>query len=84
LLYCINSFSAYFCIQLVCEEEVKIRLPRGDAAIRKMLKLLEEERAKLKERSIAELEREINERVYRLYGLDESDVKVIEEFLEKF
>ncbi len=30
------------------------------------------------------LEDEINELVYKLYGLDENDKKIIEEFLSKF
>ncbi len=59
-------------------------VPRSDAAIKKILKRLEEDKAKLKEKSTAELEKEINERVYRLYRLDANDVKVIEEFLERF
>ncbi len=33
---------------------------------------------------ISALEDEINELVYKLYGLDENDKKVIEEFLGKF
>lgn len=41
-------------------------------------------RVEHKEKLIAKLENEINERVYRLYGLDASDVRVIEEFLERF
>jgi len=66
------------------DEEVKIKLPMSDAAVTKILKRLGEDKAILKEKPIAELEEEINEKVYRLYGLDENDVKVIEEFLEKF
>lgn len=34
--------------------------------------------------NVEELEEEINEIVYDLYGLDEEDVEVIEDFLEKF
>lgn len=66
------------------DKEVKIKLPRSDGVIKKMLERLEKEKAKLEEKSIAELEKEIGERVYRLYGLDANDVKVIEEFLRKF
>ena len=31
-----------------------------------------------------ELEDEINELVYKLYGLNEEDIKVIEDFLKRF
>ncbi len=66
------------------DKEVKIKLPRSDNIIERMLKLLEEDGAKLREKSITELEDEINERVYRLYGLGEDDKRVVEEFLSKF
>ena len=33
---------------------------------------------------VERLEREINELVYELYGLDAKDLEVIEEFLKKF
>jgi len=66
------------------DEEIKINLPRSDSVIKKMLEKLEEDKKKLKEKSIKKMEYEINERVYKLYGLNANDIKVIEEFLEKF
>jgi len=52
--------------------------------VRKILKKFEKDKEMLKEDPIAKLEEEINERVYKLYGLNEEDIKVIEEFLERF
>ena len=49
-----------------------------------ILKKLEEDKARIKSPSVAELEGEINELVYKLYGLNEEDVKVIEDFLRRF
>jgi hypothetical protein len=48
------------------------------------LKKLEEDKANTKSLSVTELESEINGLVYKLYGLDEKNVKVIEEFLSRF
>lgn len=65
-------------------KEPAIKLPRTDAMVKKILERYDRDKERLKEKSIAELEEEIDERVYRLYGLGEEDKKVIEEFLEKF
>ena len=43
-----------------------------------------DDKANTKSPSVAELEDEINELVYKLYGLNENDVKVITEFLRRF
>jgi len=45
---------------------------------------MEDDKAKIKSPSVAELEEEINGLVYKLYGLNEKDVKVIEDFLRRF
>ena len=42
------------------------------------------DKAQIKSPSVAELEGEINELVYTLYGLNEKDVGVIEGFLGRF
>ena len=34
--------------------------------------------------SIKELQKELNEAIYKLYGLDDQDVRIIEDFLRKF
>jgi hypothetical protein len=65
-------------------EEIQIKLPRSDRAVEKIIERLEEDREELEGNPISRLEDEINEQVYQLYGLNENDVKVIEEFLEKF
>ncbi len=66
------------------DEELKIAIPRNDGAITKMLKRLKDDKGRLTSESIADLEDEINKRVYKLYDLDANDIKVIEEFLRKF
>lgn len=66
------------------DEEISLKLPKSDAAVEKILRRLEEDKKTLEKEPISKLEDEINERVYKLYGLDENDIKVIEEFLEKF
>jgi hypothetical protein len=66
------------------DAEFRIRFPLSDAMVKKILRRYEKDKERLKEKPIAELEEEMNERVYRLYGLDEEDKRVIEEFLEKF
>lgn len=65
-------------------EEIKIKLPTSDEMVRKILKKFEKDKEMLKDNPIAKLEEEINERVYKLYGLNGEDIKVIEEFLERF
>jgi hypothetical protein len=65
-------------------EEFRIKIPRSDAMVKKILDMYEKDKERMREKSIRELEKEINERVYKLYGLNEEDKKVIEEFLEKF
>jgi hypothetical protein len=45
---------------------------------------LESDKAEIKSPSVAELEDEINGLVYTLYGLNENDVAVIEDFLSRF
>ncbi|RMD84111.1 MAG: hypothetical protein D6808_07540 [Candidatus Dadabacteria bacterium] len=66
------------------DKEVIIRIPRSDSAIEKILSQLEADKKRLAQTPISELEDDINELVYELYGLDEEDKKVIEEFLERF
>jgi hypothetical protein len=66
------------------DEEFRIKVPRSDAMVKKILDMYEKDEEELRKKSIAELEDEINKRVYRLYGLSEEDRRVIEEFLERF
>jgi len=66
------------------EEKKQLLIPKSDAIVEEILKKLEEDKAKTKSPSVAELEEEINELVYELYGLNEDDVKVIDDFLRRF
>ena len=66
------------------DEKKQLLIPKSDAIVEEILNKLEEDKAQIKSPSVAELEEEINELVYTLYGLNENDVKVIEEFLRRF
>jgi hypothetical protein len=63
---------------------MQILIPKSDAIVEEILRNLEGDKARIKSPSVAELEEEINELVYELYGLNEKDVKVIEDFLKRF
>jgi hypothetical protein len=66
------------------DEKLQLLIPKSDTIVEEILKKLEEDRAKTKSPSVAELEEEINELVYKLYGLNEKDINVIEDFLRRF
>jgi type I restriction-modification system DNA methylase subunit len=66
------------------DETLQLLVPKSDAVVETILKKLEEDKTKVRSPSVAELEAEINELVYKLYGLNEEDVKVIEDFLRRF
>ncbi|MGB2841492.1 MAG: TaqI-like C-terminal specificity domain-containing protein, partial [Halobacteriota archaeon] len=66
------------------DEKKQPLIPRSDAIVEVILKKLEDDKANTKSPSVAELEDEINELVYKLYGLNEKDVKVIENILRRF
>ena len=66
------------------DQEIKILLPRSDKDVETILKRYREDKKRLEKILISELEDEINDLVYELYGLDEEGRKVIEEFLERF
>jgi len=63
-------------------EKITILIPRADSLAKEAL--AQREKDAQEAQGIAALEDEINELMYRLYGLDENDKKVIEEFLTKF
>ncbi len=64
---------------------VEILVPKSNKVVKNILKQYEEDREKLEEMpNIEKLEEEINEIVYELYDLNDDDIEVIEEFLEKF
>lgn len=66
------------------DEKMQLLIPKSDAIVEEILKKLEDNKAKTKSPSVAKLEIEINELVYKLYRLNEKDVMVIEDFLKKF
>jgi len=66
------------------DEKLQILIPKSDLIVEEILKKLEEDKARIKSPSVAELEEEINELVYKFYGLNEKDVKVIDDFLRGF
>ena len=66
------------------DEKMQLLIPKSDTIVEEILKKWEEDRTKTESPSIAELEEEINDLVYKLYGLNEKDVKVIEDFLRRF
>lgn len=65
-------------------EKLQLLVPKRDAIVEAILKNLEDDKTQAKSPSVAELEEEINELVYKLYGLNEEDRKVIEDFLKRF
>ncbi|MEA2032512.1 MAG: TaqI-like C-terminal specificity domain-containing protein [Euryarchaeota archaeon] len=89
LLYAESKVKAHYIVTVLKgkrakkDEKKQILIPKSDAIVEEILKKLEEDKAKIKFPSVAELEEEINELVYKLYGLNEKDVKVIEDFLRR-
>ena len=65
------------------DEKMQILIPKSNAIVEEILKKLEDNKANTKSPLVTELEEEINELVYKLYGLNENDVKVIEDFLSR-
>ena len=66
------------------DEKKQVLIPKSDAIVEEILKKLESDKAQIKSPSVAELEDAINGLVYTLYGLNENDVEVIDEFLRRF
>lgn len=66
-------------------EVIEILVPKSNRVVKNILAEYEHDKKELaKMPSIEELEEKIDQVVYDLYGLNEDDIKVIEEFLEKF
>ena len=66
------------------DEKKQILIPKSDAIVEEILNKLEGDKAQIKSPSVAELEDAINGLVYTLYGLNEKDVGVIDDFLRRF
>lgn len=65
-------------------ETVKILIPRDNSVVTEILERVKKTAQEIKATPIDQLEEEINELVYQLYGLNENDKSVIEDFLKKF
>ncbi len=64
--------------------KIEFRIPKDDSVVVEAVKRYNADIERLEKTSALELEEEIDELVYTLYGLDEEDSKVIGSFLEKF
>ncbi len=80
----INALTCRKGKQLKKDHEIVVKIPRNESILKKILDEHIKDKKSLKEAPIKRLEDEINERVYKLYGLDEKNKKVINEFLERF
>jgi hypothetical protein len=65
-------------------EETSIPIPRSDDGVRALLSELDDDREEVESTDIDALEAEIDEAVYDLFDLDESEREVIEEYLNVF
>jgi hypothetical protein len=66
------------------DETVNILIPRDNSVAAEILERLKKTVQEIKATRIDQLEEEINELVYQLYGLNEDDKAVIEDFLKRF
>jgi len=66
------------------DDTVKILIPRDNSTVTEVLEKVKKTVQDAKATPIAQLEEEINEVVYQLYGLNENDKSIIEDFLKKF
>ncbi|MDZ7687413.1 MAG: hypothetical protein U5J64_01600 [Halobacteriales archaeon] len=65
-------------------EETSVPIPRSDDGVDELLGHLDDDRERVESTDINALEAEIDEAVYDLFDLDESEREVIEEYLEVF
>jgi len=63
---------------------IKVLIPRNNSLVQNILKRFEDTIKEIESVDIEQLEKEIDELVYQLYGLNEQDIKIVEKFLEKF
>jgi len=66
------------------DEKPQLLIPKSDTFVESILTELEEDKVKVASPSVNQLEAEINALVYELYGLNEENVQVIEDFLRRF
>lgn len=65
-------------------EETSIPIPRSDSGVEELLQELEDDRQRVDEVDIQELEREIDEAVYDLFDLTEDEREVLKDYSEVF
>jgi type I restriction-modification system DNA methylase subunit len=65
-------------------EEMTIPIPQSDDGVEELIKRLEEDKRKVEQTDIDELEAEIDELVYDLFELTDDEREVIEDYLEVF
>lgn len=65
-------------------EETTIPIPRSNAGVEKLLDRLEEDREKVGQTDIEDLEAELDDAVYDLFDLTEDEREVVEDYLEVF
>jgi len=66
-------------------EQITLSIPKSDADARKVIELWEDQKARLAdEPTVEELEAEINDCVFSLYGTEDENREVVETFLTRF
>ena len=66
-------------------KKLEIMIPKSNNVVKEVINRYKNDKRKLeRSKSVEELEKEINKLVYKLYGLDKKDQKIIEEFLKRF
>ena len=64
--------------------KIKILIPKNENKLERILREYKEDIKQLERQPILKLQNEINELVYKLYGLNENDIKIMKAFLTKF
>ena len=65
-------------------EEQSIPIPRSREGVEQLLNSLEEDKTRVRETNIEELEAQIDEIVYELFDLTQEEREVIEDYLDVF
>lgn len=67
------------------EEQIVIPIPRTDEAAEKALQMLEEDKEELETgKTKKELEEELNNSVHSIYGIEDQEKEVVDDFLDRF
>lgn len=66
-------------------EKAEILIPKSNTVVKKILEEYENDKKELQGApSVEELENQLNKIVYKIYGLKEKEIKIVEDFLKKF